>query len=139
VPHWSSRSFGSWVSHQADSPFTGTTVSGIHIIKPYWHSYTWVFDDGEVGLSKEPVCGIPEMIDTLVATVPQAKTGFRLLFSSEPFPGYQLELVRINKDDGGTWYRWAGRAAKGWLCPALLKYYPEAPGTLYVRAESLHR
>ena len=110
----------------------------IHVIQPYRHASTWVFDDHRVGLHQEPfVSGIPAMIDMLVANVPNAAKGFRLLFSSEPFPGYQVELVRVRPEYGGTWYRWEGRNAEGWLCPALFKYFSTAPARLYAKAEPL--
>jgi hypothetical protein len=58
------------------------------VIAPYWYQGTWVFDDESVGLNKEPfVAGVPEMIDDLVKDIPNARSGFRLLFSSAPFPG----------------------------------------------------
>lgn len=50
---------------------------------------TWVFDDPAVDLVQEPfVSGVPEMMDHLVADIPDARNGFRLLFSASPFPGY---------------------------------------------------
>lgn len=56
------------------------------VIAPYWYQGTWVFDDESVGLNKEPfVAGVPEMIDDLVKDIPNARSGFRLLFSSAPF------------------------------------------------------
>jgi len=68
----------------------------IHVIVPYRHASTWGFDDPRVGLSQEPfVSGIPEMIDTLIANMPNAEKWFRLLFASEPFPGYQKGPGRI--------------------------------------------
>jgi hypothetical protein len=46
-------------------------ANAIHVIVPYRHASTWVFDDLRVGLSQEPfVFGIPEMIDTIVANIP---------------------------------------------------------------------
>jgi hypothetical protein len=113
-------------------------ANAIHVIQPYRHASTWVFDDPRVGLHQEPfVSGIPAMIDTLVANVPDAAKGFRLLFSSEAFPGYQVELVRVRPEYGGMWYRWEGRNAEGWLCPALFKYFSAAPARLYAKAERL--
>ena len=42
----------------------------------------WVFDDPSVGLAREPfVSGIDEMIDGLVENIPDAASGFRLIFS----------------------------------------------------------
>src|ERR671910_3655275 len=100
----------------------------IHVIQPYRHAATWVFDDPRVGLHQEPfVAGIPQMIDTLVANVPNTEKGFRLLFSSEPFPGYQVELIKVRAEFRGVWYRWADRRAEGWRCPALFCYFQTAP------------
>jgi hypothetical protein len=97
-----------------------------------------VFDDPRVGLDKEPfVAGIPQMIDTLVANVPNAEKSFRLLFSAEPFPGYQVELIKVRAEHQGVWYRWVDRKAEGWLCPALFRYFQSAPPRLYARAEPL--
>ena len=113
-------------------------ANAIHVIVPYRHASTWVFDDPRVGLSREPfVSGIPEMIDVMVADIPNAETGFRLLFSSAPFPGYQVELEKVRAEYEGTWYRWTDNKAEGWLCPALFLYYSEAPALLYAKAEAL--
>ncbi len=108
------------------------------VIVPYWYQGTWVFDDESVGLNKEPfVAGVPEMIDDLVKDIPNARSGFRLLFSSMPFPGYQIELTRVKEEYDGYWYRVKDQWEEGWLCPALFKYFETAPETLYVRAEQL--
>lgn len=80
-------------------------ANAIHIIMPYRHASTWVFDDPRVGLSQEPfVSGIPEMIDVMVADIPNAEKGFRLLFSTAPFPGYQVKLEKVRAEYEGTWY-----------------------------------
>jgi hypothetical protein len=113
-------------------------ANAIHVLQPYRHASTWVFDDPSVGLTQEPfVSGIPEMIDTLVANVPNAEKGFRLLFSADPFPGYQVELIKVRVEYQGVWYRWVQRKAEGWLCPALFRYFQTAPAALYARAEAL--
>ena len=104
-----------------------SVANAIHVIVPYRHASTWVFDDPRVGLSQEPfVSGIPEMIDTIVANIPNAEKGFRLLFASAPFPGYQVELEKVREEYEGVWYRWDDNG-EGWLCPALFLYFPEAP------------
>lgn len=111
----------------------------IRVIVPYWYSGTWVFDDPEVGLIREPfVSGVPEIIDRLVKDLPDARNGFRLLFSEQPFPGYQAGFEKLDPEYGGVWYR-DQRDSRGWLCAALFKYFAEAPRRLYVRAEPLHR
>jgi hypothetical protein len=115
-----------------------TVGNHIHVIAPYRQAATWVFDDPAVGLKGEPfVWGIPEMIDALIQDIPRADRGFRLLFSAAPFPGYQVELIRLRPEYSGNWYRWTATNMEGWLCPALGKYFPEAPATLYARAEGL--
>src|SRR3712207_3609289 len=88
----------------------------IYVIAPYRHASTWVFDDPAVGLRAEPfVSGIPDMIDALVKSIPDADRGFRLLFSAAPFPGYQVELVQLRAEFGGVWYRWTATSMDGWL------------------------
>ena len=114
--------------------------NAIQVISPYWHHGTWVFDDPDRGLTREPfVSGIPEMINALVADIPDARGGFRLLFSSGPFPGYQKEFALSRREYGGNWYRCDDPAMEGWLCPALFKYFDEAPSKIYARAEPLAR
>jgi hypothetical protein len=112
----------------------------IQIISPYWLHGTWVFDDPATGLVQEPfVSGVPEMIDDLVADIPDARQGFRLLFSSGPFPGFQRKLTWHREEFGGNWYKADEPPMEGWLCPALFRYFEAAPAELYVRAEALKR
>ena len=112
----------------------------IMTIEPYWYGDTWVFDDESVGLEKEPfVKGIPEMIDALVKDIPDARSGFKLTFSSLPFPDYQVELIRMREEYGGCWYRVRDYSAEGWLCSALLRYFETPPETIYAKAEPNHR
>lgn len=108
----------------------------ILIIRPYWHNGTWVFDDKRVNLYQEPfVAGIPEMISHITKDIPNAKNGFRLLFSANPFPGYQMKLIWLREEDGGNWYYSEDLKIEGWLCPALFKYYRKAPKEIYAKAE----
>jgi len=113
-------------------------TNAMMVIYPYREQYTWVFDDERVGLVREPfVQGVPEMINVLVADIPNAAQGFRLLFSANPFPGYQAEMLWLKEEYGGNWYRWESKNLEGWLCPALLKYFPEAPPKFYCKAEKM--
>jgi len=106
------------------------------VIQPYWHQGTWVFDDEAVELDKEPfVQGIPEMIDELVKDIPNARSGFVLLFSAMPFSGHQAELTRVREEYGGYWYKGKNQSVEGWLCPALFRYFDAAPESRYVKAE----
>lgn len=108
----------------------------IFIIKPYQHNGTWVFDDERVNLLKEPfVAGIPEMINYITKDIINAKNGFRLIFSSDFFPDYQLKLQWAKQEGNGNWYYSKDLNMYGWLCPALLKYYIKAPKEIYVKAE----
>jgi hypothetical protein len=113
----------------------------IQVIVPYWldDTETWVFDDSATGLVREPfVSGVPEMIDDLVADIPNARRGFRLLFSTGP-PGFQRRLTWVREEMGGNWYSANQPPIEGWLCPALFKYFDEAPPELFVKAEALKR
>ena len=112
----------------------------IQVIAPYWMHGTWVFDDESTGLVQEPfVSGVPEMIDDLVQDIPNARGGFRLLFSANPFPGYQQKLEWVREEMVGNWYRVSQPAMEGWLCPALFKYFDDAPAELFVKAEAVKR
>ena len=108
-------------------------------IAPYWVEElgAWVFDDPRVDLVQEPfVSGVPEMIDFLVRDIPNAKSGFRLLFSASAFPGFQKRLVWQREEHGGNWYACDDPPMEGWLCPALFRYFNEAPRELFVNAEA---
>ena len=103
---------------------------------PYQYEGLWVFDDPAVGLTREPfIAGIDTMIDKLVAPIADAQRGFRAIFSAAPFPGYDLKLEWRREESGGNWYYCSKFQMEGWLCPALLKYFPSAPREIYVKAE----
>ena len=112
-------------------------ANSIMVIAPYRHAGTWVFDDEAVGLRREPfVGGVPEMIDEMVKEIPDADAGFRLTFSTQEFPGYSHKLVWRRGDSTGNWYYCQQVDMEGWLCPALFRYYKEAPEEIYVKAEA---
>jgi len=112
-------------------------TNSLMVIVPYRYGGTWVFDDPATGLRREPfVAGVPEMIDYLVRDIPGATNGFRMVFSTEEFPGYQRRLTWLRPEGGGNYYRMDDPPLEGWLCPALFRYYREAPKQLYVKAES---
>lgn len=113
-----------------------TSMNSLGVIAPYKFEGMWVFDDATVGLVREPfVSGIDTMIDKLVATIPDAEKGFRLIFSATPFPGYTVELEWRRAEYGGNWYYSPKFDMEGWLCPALFKYFDSAPLKLFGRAE----
>jgi hypothetical protein len=130
----------------------------LNVIKPYWHANCWVFDDASKGLEEESLegrfeaelreirvlarligGGVTKMIDYLVKDMPDAREGFILLFSSQPFAGYRVELDRIAEENGGCLYRGKNYSAEVWLSPALFRYFETTPGSLYMKAEPSHR
>lgn len=112
--------------------------NSILVIQPYRHAGTWVFDDESVGLKKEPfIAGVPKILDKMVAEIPDAEDGFRLLFSASDFPGATHKFLLRRPEKGGNWYYSPDYKLEGWLCPSLFKYFRQAPRILYVRAEPL--
>ena len=112
-------------------------MNAINIIAPYKHHGMWVFDDPRVGLVQEPfVAGADTMIDRVVTDLPDAEHGFKLIFSSTPFPGHQYRLDWRRSEAGGNWYYAEQLDMEGWLCPALLKYFAEVPKQLYVQTKA---
>ena len=125
-----------WHTGYLQPPGAYRPANSIMVLMPYHHAGTWVFDDPAVGLRKEPfVAGIPEMMDELVKDIPDAEDGFRLLFSAQPFPGHTHKLTWRRGDKTGNWYYCEQFQKEGWLCPALFRYYREAPKEIYVKAE----
>ena len=117
-------------------PTVSASSNSMLVIVPYRHAGTWVFDDSRRGLVQEAfVSGIPEMIDQLVADIPNAEKGFRLTFSAQEFPGYEDKLIWKRKGTTGNWYYSETFKSEGWLCPALFKYFRDAPKTIYVKAD----
>jgi hypothetical protein len=111
-------------------------MNSIGVINPYKYEGMWVFDDPALGLLREPfVSGIDTMIDRLVAAIPAADRGFRLLFAATPFPGYSVRLEWRRAEFEGNWYYCPQLDLEGWLCPALFRYFDTAPAELYARAE----
>ncbi len=111
-------------------------MNSLFVIAPYKHHGMWVFDDSRVGLEQEPfVGGADAIMDRFAADLPQADGGFRLIFSAEPFPGYALKFDWVRPEMSGNVYHSPALGMDGWLCPALLKYFAEAPPALYVKAE----
>jgi hypothetical protein len=125
------------IADKGDLAMNGINVTNaINVIAPYKHHGMWVFDDPRVGLVQEPfVAGADTMIDRVVADLPDAEHGFTMIFSSIPFPGHQFRLHWVSNDGGGNWYYAEQLGMKGWLCPALLRYFPEAPKQLYVQVK----
>ncbi|MBS1723776.1 MAG: hypothetical protein JSS66_12585 [Armatimonadetes bacterium] len=113
-------------------------MNSLFVIAPYRYLGMWVFDDPRVGLVQEPfVGGTDAIIDQLTASIPDAEKGFRLIFSSVPFPDHQVRFVWLRAEMSGNVYRAEPLEAEGWLCPALLKYFDEPPAEIYAKFEPL--
>lgn len=111
-------------------------MNSLMVIAPYKDGGMWVFDDPAVGLRKEPfIAGIDTMIDKMTAHIAGAQKGFRAVFSAAPFPGYTEKLEWRREESGGNWYYSDHFKMEGWLCPALFRYFPEAPKEIYVKPE----
>ena len=94
----------------------------------------WVFDDPAVGLRQETfVSGADAIIDRFVQQIPDAESGFTLVFSAQPFPGFQAEFEWRREEFKGNWYYCPTLKREGWLCPALLKYFDCAPKRIYAQ------
>jgi hypothetical protein len=112
-------------------------MNSIFVISPYKTQGIWAFDDSSKGLEREPfVEEANAFIDALTSNIPNAEAGFRLLFSSRPFPGYALSFTRRREEFDGNWYQCDQLGGEGWLCPALFKYFAAAPESLFVKAEA---
>jgi hypothetical protein len=112
-------------------------MNTINVIAPYRFHGTWVFDDPRVGLVQEPfISGADTLIDRAVSDIPGADRGFLLIFSGQPFPGYEIHLVWRRPEMDGNWYRSENLDHEAWLCPALLKYFGEVPKALYVQCKA---
>jgi hypothetical protein len=110
-------------------------MNALFAIRIYNNHGLWVFDDEKRGLVKEPfVAGMPEIIEAVTAHLPDAKSGFNAVFSPTPLPTYEAELTWQSYDgNDGNWYKEEKTGLRGWLCPALLKFFPKAPVKLYVQ------
>lgn len=97
----------------------------------------WVFDDPRVGLVQEPfISGADTLIDRAVSGISGADRGFLLIFSAQPFPGYEIQLTWRRPDMDGKWYYCERLDHEAWLCPALFKYFDDLPKELYVQCKA---
>ena len=69
----------------------------------------------------------------MVQNIPDAESGFTLLFSADPFPGHQAKFEWRPSELSGNWYYSPDLDAEGWLCPALFKYFESAPKAIYAQ------
>lgn len=117
-------------------------TNAIQTLMPYRKFGTWVFDDPDVGLVREPfVLGIPEMIDVMVfeSSIANADQGFRMSFSfTRPPQSLSVHHIKLMaQEKGGGWYRDVDTRMGGWLCPATLLYFKVFPREMFIWAEEM--
>ena len=89
---------------------------------------------------QEPfISGVDVLIDRALEAkgIKNGENGFRLIFSAGQFPGLDFMLKWVREGDGGNWYYSEDFQIEGWFCPALLKYFEEAPEEIYVKFEGV--
>ena len=118
------------------------TSNSIMKINAYTHEGQWVFDDKDRNLVKEPfVAGA----DTLLDIISGEDNAVSLIFSANDFPKVTHVINRVGESagsfGGGTDYVFEaiGATLDVWLCPALFKFFEEAPETIYVYASPYKR
>src|SRR5262245_40594500 len=117
-------------------PREESQMNSIMVIHPYKYQGVWVFDDEKADLVQEPFVGGADIIlDRITAHIPAADRGVTILFSAQPFPGFQHELEWAREELMGNVYRSNDLNMEGWLCPALFKYFPTAPQRIYVEVK----
>lgn len=112
-------------------------MNSLFVIYPYKEHGIWKFDDDTRGLTGEPFVGdINKIIDgMLIKEGLSPSEPFMAMFSARPFPGYHMHLIHSEEDMGGNWYTCGPH--KGWLCPALFKFFPVAPKNIYVQCTAI--
>lgn len=113
-------------------------MSRVFQIFPFSHQGMLVFDDVSCCLDKEPFVQNTDLILLDLCSlngIEQPEKGFSLKFSESSFEGFQIEAKHVREENGGNWYLVNGH--EGWLCPALFKYFPEAPDHLYIAVAPL--
>ena len=109
-------------------------MNSIIAIHPYKHEGMWMFDDEALGLKQELfVSGADVIMEHIAKSIPNGESGFTLIFSADPFPGFQLEFEWRRSELNGNWYYSASLDMEGWLCPALFKYFEAAPPKIYAQ------
>jgi hypothetical protein len=96
----------------------------------------WVFDEPSLGLRKEAfVSGADDMLVSMANKqgIENPEAGIKVIFGCNPFPGFQFELCFNHPEHGGVWYRCSElNDAKGWLCPAVTRFFRGFPASIYI-------
>lgn len=123
-------------------------MNSIWVIHPYIDGGALVFDDPAVGLHREPfVMGADSVLQLAARAIGADPSRFTLIFSDIPFPGHQAQAEWFERSfhgeaETGNWYTviLPGLGQHdAWLCPALLKYFPQAPLHLFFSIQPFER
>lgn len=116
-------------------------MNSINVILPYKHNGVWAFDDPSKDLHAEPFVGESnDIIDILEdLTLEYEDESLLLMFAAIPFPGAEFKFQHLGRGDFefGDWYHCPELEMNGWLCPALLEYFHEAPKQIHVQAKAV--
>jgi hypothetical protein len=105
--------------------------NSIFVIHPYIWNGTWVFDDEDKGLVKEPFVMNADIFLSLISEGDECT----VIFSDKDFPGSQYDIERINEEENysGTWYYSKLFNMKLWLCGALNLFFSTSPENIYLQ------
>jgi len=112
----------------------------VKVIKPYKWNGMWVFDDASAGLRREAfVLGADELISRISEDIPNRNKGFVLIFSDYAMPDAKMVVHHDGKGKygAGNYYIHRPTGMRGWLCPALLKYFTKPPKAIYAHAKPI--
>tara|TARA_R110002020_G_scaffold84466_1_gene209204 strand:- start:427 stop:882 length:456 start_codon:yes stop_codon:yes gene_type:complete len=121
-------------------------LNSIYTMRVYRHESAWVFDNPAVGLLKEPfVAGADEIFDEIahVRAVDPSRARIDILFSDAQFPGWQILAEHLGPSMGGDDYQVISSEFETldthefWLCPALLKYFADAPDKIFMKVTNV--
>ena len=111
-------------------------MNQIMTLEIYKYGAMWAFDDEARGLLREPfIAGMDKMLDAIARKLKRRKLS--VTFSGSKFPGSNYTLNKAALESGGVWYICEELGMKGWLCPALFKYFATAPARIYIQVEAL--
>jgi hypothetical protein len=96
----------------------------------YKASDGWFMDDAAKDVIEEPlIMGMPEIIERIVG---RDIHRFTATFSDSRSSNGEQELICLEPENDGYWYKLKGTSMRGWLCPVLFQYFEEAPQHLYI-------
>ena len=107
------------------------------VLKIRKENRSWIFDDSDLGISKEPfVEGSSDAIDFVSKELKLDLNSSRLLIAStEKFEkSFETKLLHFNKQTNWSTYFLPGFGIHK-LCPVLLDYFKESPKKIYFTVE----